>query len=298
MNAPATIAETVKSAALRLDAHSESPRLDAEILLSTILGLPRAALIARADEALGIEQQRAYANLIRQRADGTPVAYLTGRREFWSLPLRVSPAVLIPRPETESLVEHALSLLPRDAACAVLDLGTGSGAIALSLAHERPRWMITAVDLSAAALEVAAQNAQALQLPRIEWRQGSWFDAVPGERFHLIAANPPYVAAHDPALASLCAEPLMALTAGPTGLEALSAIIERAPQHLHPRGWLALEHGLTQAQAVAQMLDRHGFSSIRTFPDFSGRPRVTLGVHTPQGTLHDPLRNQPGRLHH
>jgi release factor glutamine methyltransferase len=147
------------------------------------------------------------------------------------------------------------------------------------LAHERPRWTITAVDLSPAALEVARHNAQALQLS-IQWRLGNWFDAVPGERFHLIATNPPYVSATDPALESLAAEPLMALSPGPTGLEALTAIIARAPAHLHPQGWLALEHGLTQAQAVAQLLERHGFTSIRTFPDFSGRPRVTLGVHT------------------
>lgn len=279
MSTTSTIAETVKSAALRLGSHSESPRLDAEILLSTILGLPRSALIARADEPLEPDQQRAYAELIRQRAGGTPVAYLTGRREFWSLPLGVSPAVLIPRPETETLLEQALALLPRDEPCAVLDLGTGSGAIALGLAHERPRWAITAVDLSADALEVARHNAHALQLS-VEWRLGNWFDAVPGERFHLIAANPPYISATDPALEALCAEPVMALCPGPTGLEALTAIIAQAPAHLHPHGWLALEHGLTQAQQVAQLLDRHGFTSIRTFPDFSGRPRVTLGVHT------------------
>jgi release factor glutamine methyltransferase len=284
MSTRATIAETVKSAALKLDACSESPRLDAEILLSTLLGLTRSALIARADEALESDKQRAYADLIRQRADGTPVAYLTGHREFWSLPLRVSPAVLIPRPETETLLEQALALLPRDEARAVLDLGTGSGAIALALAHERPRWSITAVDLSAAALAVARHNAQSLQLSRIRWRLGSWFDAVPGERFHLIAANPPYVSAADPALQSLSAEPLVALRAGPTGLEALTAIIAQAPEYLHDHGWLALEHGLTQAPQVAQLLQRHGFTSIRTFPDFSGRPRVTLGVHTQQGT--------------
>ena len=279
MSTQSTIAETVKSAAQKLDAHSESPRLDAEILLSTMLGLPRSALIARADEPLKADQQRAYAELIRQRAGGTPVAYLTGSREFWSLPLRVSPAVLIPRPETETLLEQALALLSRDEVCSVLDLGTGSGAIALGLAHERPHWRITAVDLSPAALEVARHNAQALQLS-IQWRLGNWFDAVPGERFHLIAANPPYVSAADPALQALSAEPIMALSPGPTGLEALTAIIAQAPEHLHPHGWLALEHGLTQAQEVALLLERHGFTSIRTFPDFSGRPRVTLGVHT------------------
>jgi release factor glutamine methyltransferase len=221
----------------------------------------------------------AYAELIAQRAHGVPIAYLTGWREFWSLPLKVSPAVLVPRPETELLVEHALALLPPDAVCSVLDLGTGSGAIALSLAHERPRWAVTAVDMSAAALDVARQNAHNLKLSHIQWRQGSWFDPVPAERFHLIVANPPYIAANDPALAALCAEPAPALIAGPTGLEALFAIVAQAPGHLHAGGWLVLEHGISQGQDVAQLLQAQGFDSIRTYSDFSGRPRVTLGIH-------------------
>jgi release factor glutamine methyltransferase len=280
MTTVATIAEAVKNAELTLKPHSESPRLDAELLLATLLGLPRTALIARGNEPVALNDENAYAELIAKRAGGMPIAYLTGSREFWSLPLKVSPAVLVPRPETEVLVERALALLPRDAACSVLDLGTGSGAIALSLAHERPHWMITAVDISPAALEIALQNAQNLKLSHVEWRLGHWFDPVPAERFHLIVANPPYIAANDPALTALCAEPAAALIAGPTGLEALRAIIAQAPGHLHARGWLALEHGLTQALEVAQLLQQHGFDSIRTYSDFSGRPRVTLGVHT------------------
>jgi release factor glutamine methyltransferase len=276
----ATIAEAVKNAALTLEAHSESPRLDAELLLATLLGLPRSALIARGNESVALSDENAYAELVAKRAGGVPVAYLTGSREFWSLPLKVSPAVLVPRPDTEILVERALALLSHDAVCSVLDLGTGSGAIALSLAHERPHWAITAVDSSAAALEVAAQNAQRLGLSRVRWRLGSWFHPVPAERFHLIVANPPYIAANDPALTALCAEPATALIAGPTGLEALRDIVAQAPGHLHAHGALALEHGLTQAQDVAQLLQEHGFDSIRTYSDFSGRPRVTLGVHT------------------
>jgi release factor glutamine methyltransferase len=279
MTPVATIAEAVQHAAHTLEPHSESPRLDAELLLATLLGLPRSALIARGNEPLAVHES-AYAELVAQRAHGVPIAYLTGTREFWSLPLKVSPAVLVPRPETEMLVEHALALLPRDALCSVLDLGTGSGAIALSLAHERPRWAITAVDVSSAALDVALQNARLLKLAHIQWRLGSWFDPVPGERFHLIIANPPYLAATDPALAALCAEPEVALIAGPTGLEALCAIIAQAPAHLHARGWLALEHGIDQTPDVAQLMQRHSFDSIRTYSDFSGRPRVTLGVHT------------------
>jgi len=278
MNTVATIADTVKHAAQTLHAHSESPRLDAELLLASILDLSRSALIARADQPVALSAERAYAELIAKRAGGAPIAYLTGSREFWSLPLKVSPAVLVPRPETELLVEHALALLPRDEACSVLDLGTGSGAIALSLAHERPHWAITGVDKSPAALQVAACNSRDLKLSHVRWRCGSWFDPVAGERFHLIVANPPYIAAADPALKSLGAEPAAALIAGPTGLEALRAIIAQAPKHLSARGWLALEHGITQAHDVAELLQRHGFDSIRTYPDFSGRPRITLGV--------------------
>jgi len=280
MTTVATIAEAVKNAARALTPHSESPRLDAELLLSTLLGLPRSALIARGNDPVAVHDENAYAELVAKRAHGVPIAYLTGTREFWSLPLRVSPAVLVPRPETEVLVERALALLPRDAACSVLDLGTGSGAVALSLAHERPRWAITAVDVSSAALDVALQNAQLLKLAHIQWRLGSWFEPVAGERFQLIIANPPYLAAQDPALAALGAEPDVALIAGATGLEALGAIIAQAPGHLHARGWLALEHGIEQAQDVAQLMQRHGFDSIRTYSDLSGRPRVTLGVHT------------------
>jgi release factor glutamine methyltransferase len=280
MNAVATITETVKSAAQALHAHSDSPRLDAELLLAMVLGLPRSALIVRGDETVDSDHELAYEKLIRERAGGMPVAYLTGVREFWSLPLKVSPAVLDPRPETECLVENALALMPPEETCSALDLGTGSGAIALSLAHERPRWDVTGVDVSAAALEIAMANAGSLGLARIRWRLSDWFAALAGERFRLIVANPPYIAASDPALEGLSAEPALALVSGPTGLEALNAIIASAPGHLLAHGWLALEHGMAQAPDVARLLRQHGFGSIRTHRDFSGRPRVTLGVLT------------------
>ena len=278
-----TIAQTLQHAALALDRYSDSPRLDAELLLGKLLGQPRSGLIARADEPVAAASEHAFADLIEARRGGAPVAYLTGSREFWSLPLTVTPAVLVPRPETELLVELALQLAGSTRAeCSVLDLGTGSGAIALALASERPRWRITGVDVSPPALEIARRNARDLGLSHLDWRLGSWFEPVAGGRFDLILANPPYVAAGDPALETLRAEPAIALAAGPTGLEGLAAIAAAAASHLHERGWLLLEHGSTQAPDVVRLLERHGFSHIRSHLDFSGRPRVTLG------TLHPP----------
>jgi release factor glutamine methyltransferase len=285
-----TVAEALQSGALSLHSHSDSPRLDAELLLGKLLGLSRSGLIARSNEPVAIDVEPAYANLIERRRQGAPVAYLTGTREFWSLALRITPAVLVPRPETELLVELALQHLPypaegpaADPVGSVLDLGTGSGAIALAIASERPRLQVTGVDISPAALDVAMRNSRDLGLSHIDWRLGSWFVPVPGQRFNVIVANPPYVAAADPALEKLAAEPAMALCVGPTGLEALAAIVAGAPAHLQSQGWLMLEHGSDQAPDVARLLERHGFTGVRSHLDFSGKPRVTLG------TIHSPL---------
>jgi release factor glutamine methyltransferase len=276
-----TIAENLQSGARCLDRLSESPRLDAELLLGKVLDLSRAGLAARCDQPVAADSERAYAALIDRRSKGAPVAYLTGTREFWSLPLQVSPAVLVPRPETELLVELALQRLPQGSCASVLDLGTGSGAIALAIASERPQARIVGIDVSAPALDIAIRNAHALGLSRIEWRSGSWFAPVRGERFDLIVANPPYVADADPALEKLRAEPGIALCAGPKGTDALAAIAAGAAAHLCPGGWLMLEHGSGQAPAVAQLLAHHGFTGIRSHSDFSGKPRVTLGtVHS------------------
>jgi release factor glutamine methyltransferase len=277
-----TVAEALQGGARLLLGHSDSPRLDAELLLGKILGLTRPGLIACGNETVAAECAHAYASLIERRLQGAPVSYLTGIREFWSLSLRVTPAVLVPRPETEVLVELALQRLPRDLPAAVLDLGTGSGAIALAIASERPRSRITAVDVSPAALEVAAQNSRGLGFSYIDWRLGSWFAPVGGERFDMIVANPPYIAAADPALADLAAEPKIALCGGSTGLESLAVIAAGAAAHLHDYGWLILEHGCDQAPDVAQLLSRHGFTGIGSHRDLSGKPRVTLG------TLHPP----------
>jgi release factor glutamine methyltransferase len=276
-----TIAETLRSGTRSLHGHSGSPRLDAELLLGKILGLTRSGLVAHGKEPVAGHHERSYSSLIEQRLQGVPVAYLTGTREFWSLPLRVTPAVLVPRPETELAVELALQLLPKHRlgrVCSVLDLGTGSGAIALAIASERRQARIMGIDISSPALDVAIQNARDLGLSHIEWRLGSWFDAVPGERFDLIVANPPYIAAADPALEKLTAEPATALSDGPTGLESLSVIAGGAPAHLHEHGWLILEHGSGQAPDVSRLMERHGFTGIRSHLDYSGKPRVTLGT--------------------
>jgi release factor glutamine methyltransferase len=317
MTPMATIDDNLRTGANSLRTSSDSPRLDAELLLGCVLGLSRAGLIARGDDSVAAERERAYADLIHRRLQGAPVAYLTGTREFWSLSLTVTPAVLVPRPETELLVELALACLPAGPARAVadrvrpidqissvdqvpladqfpsadppastgpagsvLDLGTGSGAIALAIASERPGCRVVGVDISPAALEVAIKNSRDLGLTHIEWRLGSWFEAVPGEKFDVIVANPPYVAAADPALLTLRAEPAIALRAGPDGLDALSHIVRAAASHLNDGGWLLLEHGSTQAPAVARLLESHGFTGVRSHLDFSGKPRVT------QGTVH------------
>jgi release factor glutamine methyltransferase len=287
MTQVATVAETLRFACRALDQCSDSPRLDAELLLGKVLGLSRAALIARGEETLAPESRSAYSTLIAGRLAGAPVAYLTGTREFWSMVLAVTPAVLVPRPETDTLVELALELLPPGRPCSILDLGTGSGAIALAIASERPACRITAIDVSEQALGVAIGNSRALGMGNVDWRLGSWFDAVPGERFDLIVANPPYVAAADPVLARLAAEPELALASGPTGLEALSVIVAGAPSHLNDPGWLVLEHGRDQVPDLVDLFEHHGFTGIRSHPDGAGLPRVTLG------TIHSPPEERP-----
>ncbi|HEY3656257.1 MAG TPA: peptide chain release factor N(5)-glutamine methyltransferase [Steroidobacteraceae bacterium] len=281
MTAMDTVAAALQMAVRTLSNHSDSARLDAEILLCQVLQLSRSALIVRGADPIAAESRHAYEHLIARRVHGAPIAYLTGKREFWSLELSITPAVLVPRPETEVLVELALRLLPTDQARSVLDLGTGSGAIALAIASERPLVCATGIDVCEHALAVAIANSHKLGLPDVRWRVGSWFDAVPGERFDLIVANPPYVASNDPALKQLTAEPALALSSGPTGLEALTKIVDRAALHLQPGGWLLLEHGSTQADDVAAMLEHRRFGGISSHADYSGKTRVTLGtVHT------------------
>lgn len=258
---------------------SDSARLDAEVLLCELLNCNRAGLIVRAGETLSAEVALRYASLLERRRLGEPVAYLTGRREFWSLDLGVSPAVLIPRPDTEVLVEWALQRLQGVPAPAVADLGTGSGAIALAIAHERPDARVVATDQSLDALTQARHNARQLGLARVEFRQGDWLAPLAGESFHLIASNPPYVADNDPHLAALRYEPRRALTSGPDGLADLRRIAADARTHLKSGGVLVLEHGAEQGGAVRSLLDSLGYAGVETRRDLNGLERATLGVH-------------------
>jgi release factor glutamine methyltransferase len=255
-----------------------TPELDAELLLAHSLGVGRARLRSHGEEVPAAAAAARFLELIERRAAGEPIAYILGRKDFWTLELTVSPAVLVPRPETELLVERALALHPGDEAKAA-DLGTGSGAIALALASARPGWRIVATDISAAALAVARANAVALGLERTEMVQGNWLACLPGRTFDLLLSNPPYVAAADPALRTpeLMREPRLALVAEENGLAALCAIIRAAPAHLEPGGWLLLEHGATQAAAVAGALVARGFAQVRSHRDLAGRERMTEG---------------------
>jgi release factor glutamine methyltransferase len=253
-----------------------SARLDAELLLAHLLHCPRSALLRDGEHALDSALQSQYFALIARRAQGEPLAYLTGEREFWSRCLHVTPAVLVPRPETELVVERALALLGAGPACAA-DLGTGTGAIARALASERPLWRLTATDQSAAALKVATQNAHTLGLSSIRFLQGDWCAPLRDERFDLIASNPPYIAEHDPALmnAALQHEPRCALVSGAQGLRALTQIIGEARTHLLPGGYLVLEHGSDQAAAVTSALVNAGYANVRSHRDLAGHERVT-----------------------
>ena len=255
--------------------------LEAQVLLAHVLERDRAWLAAHATDVVARAALDRFFELAKRRRDGEPVAYLTGRREFWGLDLRINPAVLIPRPETETLVQAALTRLPADRAGRILDLGTGSGAIALALAHERPDAEILAVDVSPAALDVAQANAQRLGLAHVRFAAADWYAGVPSGAapFDLIAANPPYVAQGDPHLreGDLRFEPPAALASGADGLAALRVIVGGARHHLAPGGWLLVEHGHDQAEAVRGLFRDAGFDPLAAWRDLAGIVRVAGG---------------------
>jgi release factor glutamine methyltransferase len=263
---------------LAADRDAAEARREAQVLLGFALGVSRAWLTTHTDQTADSEAAARFRSLVALRVSGHPVAYLVGVKEFYGLPLRVTPDVLIPRPETEELVEAALERLPQGEARKVLDLGTGSGCIAIAIARQRPAAQVTAVDSSTPALALARENAAALSV-EVEFLPSDWFAALGGRRFDLIVANPPYVAADDPHLrrGDLRFEPRPALAAGADGLAELRRIVDAAPKHLRPRGWLLLEHGYNQAEACRDLLRNAGFGELVFRADIAGLPRIAGG---------------------
>ncbi len=275
-----SIAELLADASQQLEAVSDSPRLDAELLLARAIDTPRSYLIAHPEDEPDDDAVRRFSDAIDMRASGQPIAYITGEKEFWSLDLKVTPATLVPRPETELLVEHAIGYVSRREPSRVLDLGTGSGAIALAIARERPLSDVVATDVSEEALDVARHNARAHDIPNITFTAGDWLDAVAGKTFDVIVSNPPYVRADDPALAALHAEPRGALVSGDDGLDDIRRIVTDAKAASAPGGALLIEHGSDQGEPVAGLFNDAGWTGVRGILDLAGLSRVTVG-HAP-----------------
>ena len=271
----ATIESLLRTAVLP---DSPSAKLDAEWLLAAALGKPESYLRTWPEREVPAECEARFAADLARRRRGEPVAYILGRQGFWSLELEVAPHTLIPRPDTELLVETALQLLP-STAVEVLDLGTGTGAIALALAHERPTWRVIGVDRIAEAVDLAQRNAQRLRLDNAVFCESRWFSALAEQRFALIVSNPPYIPARDPHLheGDVRFEPSSALVAGDDGLDDIRQIIASAPNHLLSEGWLLLEHGYDQAPAVRELLAESGFVDVQSRRDFGGHERISLG---------------------
>lgn len=282
MNPAPTISGALDIASKQLATTSASAEIDARVLLCHVLQCSHTHLIAWPEKPLSTSQQQEYSRLIQQRSEGQPVAYLTGHKEFWSLKLEVSAATLIPRPETETLVEFVLENF-KTSTLNLADLGTGSGAIAIAIASERPQWDITATDISAEALHMAQKNAKQHQLTNIDFRLSDWFqqlDPQPTDgRFDIIISNPPYIAEADPHLSQgdVRFEPQRALQSGSAGLNAIVHLIHESKHYLNDNGCLILEHGYDQKQAVYELFEAAGFSDIRQQNDLAGTPRMSAG---------------------
>ncbi len=264
----------------QLGLDSAGANVEANLLCQHLLNVNRAWLISHESETLTSKQQAAFEALVQRRLKGEPIAYILGSREFYGLPLKTTPATLIPRPDTETLVEAALAKIPQNASLNILDLGTGTGAVALVIASERPQTKVTAVDASPEALKVATENAQSLNLCNVRLIESNWFSALVSEKFDVIVSNPPYIAQDDEHLkqGDLRFEPLSALASGADGLDDIRKIIQDAPDFLNPNGWLMLEHGYDQADAVAALLNARGFRQIDHVKDIAGTLRVTFGA--------------------
>ncbi|HAB90786.1 MAG: peptide chain release factor N(5)-glutamine methyltransferase [Thiopseudomonas sp.] len=258
---------------------SPTAQLDAELLLAFVLEKPRSYLYTWPDKTVTEAQVAAFMTLLERRQRGEPVAYLLGRQGFWTLDLQVAKHTLIPRADTELLVESALQLADASSTLKVLDLGTGTGALALALASERPLWAVTGVDRIESAVALAQNNQRQLQLANVEFLSSHWFSALTAQRYDLIVSNPPYIADNDPHLqqGDVRFEPLSALVSGPDGLDDIRLIIAQAPSYLTANGWLLLEHGFDQASAVRELLQQAGFIDVSSQRDLSGHQRISLG---------------------
>ena len=253
---------------------------EANLLCQQVLNVNRAWLISHESDALEANQQDGFEALLQRRLNGEPMAYILGSRDFYGLQLKTTPATLIPRPDTETLVEAALAKIPHNASLNILDLGTGTGAVALAIASQRLQTKVIAVDASLEALKVATENAQSLNLSNVRLIESNWFSALGSEKFDVIVSNPPYIAKDDEHLkqGDLRFEPLSALASGVDGLDDIRKIIQDAPDYLNPNGWLMLEHGYNQAHAVAALLNARGFSKVAHAKDIAGTLRVTFGA--------------------
>jgi release factor glutamine methyltransferase len=281
MNDSRRIDTVLQQATGRLAAVSDSARLDAELLLAMAIDVPRTYLFAHPEDVLDDLALERFERFLARRIAGEPMAYIHGTREFWSLELMVTPATLVPRPETELLVELALREIPRRAEWHILDLGTGSGAIAVAIARERLACHVTATDISEEALAVARQNARQLELPDIEFLAGDWAEPVRDRSFDVIVSNPPYIRASDEALAALAAEPATALVAGEDGLDAIRILARDCKALLRENGVFIVEHGADQESDVAALLAQHGWYDVRCQKDYAGLPRVTIARADP-----------------
>ncbi|MGD8803289.1 MAG: peptide chain release factor N(5)-glutamine methyltransferase [Gammaproteobacteria bacterium] len=272
-----TIKQALADARHQLRAASPSPAVDASVLLCHVLECPHSHLIAWPDKVLNRQQAHDFDTLVQQRIAGQPVAYLTGEKEFWSLSLKVTTDVLIPRPETETLIEFVLENFSGRTGMKIADVGTGSGAIACALAAEHPQWVILATDVSAAALDIARFNASLHNLENITFAQGDWLNALGDKDFDLIISNPPYIANNDTHLAEgdVRFEPQAALTSGENGMDAITLLTQQSGDYLVHDGWLVVEHGYDQQQPVFERFSEAGFTRITQLPDLAGQPRMT-----------------------
>ena len=269
------IKTVLKSAATLLN--NEEATLEAQLFLEHVLNVNRAWLITHQDDVLTDNQQGTYQALLQRRLSGEPLAYILGKREFYGLDLAVTPDTLIPRPDTETLVEAALEKISVIESCNILDLGTGTGAIALAIAKHRPQANVVAVDCSQGALQIAQQNADNLGIANTSFTHSDWFSALKGQKFDVVVSNPPYIETSDPHLAALAFEPISALTSGADGLDDIRKITQNALVYLKPQGWLMLEHGYNQAEKVQGLFAENGLTDIKSIKDLGGNNRVAIG---------------------